>query len=144
MLADAPLAYLDTLNGLVGRGIRDYLSRLKGWITDSDQALFIATEGARLVGHLRAFDDHGSTGLVMVYVTPQRRGRGVLAGLVDAAAAWSAEQGRSRLVLAVMADNARAIRAYDRLGFTATGITYPHPYLPIFTEIEMARLDRPA
>jgi GNAT superfamily N-acetyltransferase len=144
MLADTPLAYLDTLNALVERGIGDYLNRVRGWITDPDQAIFVAADGERLVGHLRAFDEGGRTGLVMVYVTPAWRGRGVLDGLVDAASRWSGGQGRSQLALAVMQDNHRAIRAYEKLGFAATGVTFPHPHLPIFIEKEMARLDRPA
>ena len=30
-------------------------------------------------------------------------------------------------------------RAYEKLGFTATGNRHPHPYLTPFTELEMVR-----
>jgi ribosomal protein S18 acetylase RimI-like enzyme len=84
-------------------------------------------------------DERGYTGLVMVYVSPEARGQGVLKGLVDAAAEWSKSVGRHVLLLEVMERNHRAIRAYEKLGFTATGNRRPHPYLRPFMELEMTR-----
>jgi GNAT superfamily N-acetyltransferase len=139
MLADAPLAFQDTLDAAVGRGLGDYLARVAYWADDPDQVILVAEERGRLVGHLRAFAEHGRTGLVQVYVAPDWRGRGVLAGLVDAAAGWSRGADRPELLLSVMADNARAVRAYSKLGFVATGVRYPNPNMPVFAEVEMVR-----
>lgn len=139
MLADAPLAYLDTLDRAVARGLREYQHRVRAWVTGPDRTLFVAERNSTLVGHLGAVDELGYTGLVMVYVSPSARGRGVLKGLVDAAAEWSRSAGEEKLLLEVMERNHRAIRAYEKLGFTATGNRHPHPYLRPFMEVEMAR-----
>ena len=53
-----------------------------------------------------------------VYVRPAARGRGVLAALVEAVAAWAAPD---VLVLDVHEDNARASAAYRKIGFVPTG-----------------------
>src|SRR5215212_4088209 len=137
MLADAPLAYLDTVDRAVSRGWREYHHRVHAWVTAPDRALFVAERSGALVGHLGAVDERGYTGLVMVYVTPAARGTGALKGLVDAAAEWSRACGRPELLLEVMERNHRAIRAYEKLGFVPTGARHPHPYLARFTELEM-------
>ena len=143
MLADAPLAYLDTLDRAVARGLREYHHRVEGWVTEPDRALFVAQladrTDAALVGHLGVVDERGYAGLVMAYVSPDARGQGVLKGLVDAAAEWSKRVGRSDLLLEVMERNHRAIRAYQKLGFSVTGNRHPHPYLAPFMELEMMR-----
>jgi GNAT superfamily N-acetyltransferase len=139
MLADAPLAYLDTLDRAVARGLAEYHHRVEGWVAEPDRTLYVAEHDAALVGHLGVVDERGYTGLVMAYVSPEVRGQGVLKGLVDAAAEWSKRAGRSELLLEVMERNHRAIRAYEKLGFTVTGNRHPHPYLTPFTELEMVR-----
>ena len=60
-------------------------------------------------------------------------------GLVEAVAGWSRDGGRSLLGLEVIVGNYRAIRAYERLGFTDTGQRVPHPTLPVLTEQLMTR-----
>jgi GNAT superfamily N-acetyltransferase len=139
MLADAPLAYLDTLDRAVARGLREYRHRVRAWVTEPDRALFVAERDGAPIGHLGAVDELGYTGLVMVYVSPAARGQGVLKALVDAAAEWSKRAGEEKLLLEVMERNHRAIRAYEKLGFTASGNRHPHPYLTPFMELEMTR-----
>jgi GNAT superfamily N-acetyltransferase len=139
MLADAPLAYIDTLDKALARGLADYRGQLAAWAAEPKHIQFVAEEGHRLVGHLGAFEHFGATGLVMAYVTPERRGRGVLGGLVTAAAEWSRTAGRPELLLSVMERNLQAIHAYTKLGFVVTGNRNPHPFLPVFTELEMSR-----
>ena len=76
MLADAPLAYLDTIDRAVSRGWREYRHRVHAWVTAPDRTLFVAERDGALVGHLVAVDERGYTGLVMVYLTPSARGQG--------------------------------------------------------------------
>jgi GNAT superfamily N-acetyltransferase len=139
MLADAPLAYLDTIDRAVSRGWREYRHRVHAWVTAPDRTLFVAERDGALVGHLGAVDERGYTGLVMVYLTPSARGLGGLKDLVDAAGEWSRVRGRRELLLEVMERNHRAIRAYEKVGFVASGARHPHPYLAPFTELEMTR-----
>jgi ribosomal protein S18 acetylase RimI-like enzyme len=72
-------------------------------------------------------------------VTPGRRGTGVLEELVETVARWSRSVGRDQLMLEVVVGNDRAVRAYQRLGFTDTGIRVPHPVHPTLTELQMRR-----
>jgi ribosomal protein S18 acetylase RimI-like enzyme len=60
--------------------------------------------------------------LQFVYLRPDHRGQGHLATLLDAVRAAATGAGAAQLRLHVHPDNQRAIRAYERLGFT------PQPY----------------
>ncbi|WIB60271.1 GNAT family protein [Curtobacterium sp. MCLR17_007] len=59
--------------------------------------------------------------VVGVYVAPEHRGHGVVGALVDAIGAWAAAPVR----LTVHARNARAIRGYEKAGFTVVGDEFP-------------------
>ncbi|MFF8632541.1 GNAT family N-acetyltransferase [Streptomyces werraensis] len=61
--------------------------------------------------------------LVGVYVQPGHRGIGLTEVLFDAGLEWAWAQGAERVRLLVHEDNARALRAYRKAGFTETGVT---------------------
>ena len=141
-LADSPLAFLETLAQAAARPHEDYRRRITQASSGRGLAQFVADPGGRLVGHAGGTvmpEDHATTIVFAVYVTPARRGTGVLDELVEAVAAWSREVGRPRLMLEVVVGNDRAVRAYERLGFTDTGIRVPHPVIPGMTELQMRR-----
>jgi predicted GNAT family acetyltransferase len=140
MLADAPLAFLETLDEAVARPHDEFRRAVAARATGDEWAQFVADDGARLVGHAGglAARQPGTTLLVAVYITPAHRGTGLLARLVEAVAEWSRAAGRRRLVLEVVTGNNRAIRAYERLGFVDTGERTPHPRIPVLTELTMA------
>ncbi|PZS25470.1 MAG: GNAT family N-acetyltransferase [Pseudonocardiales bacterium] len=139
-LADTPAAYVDTVESARARpesAWHDAVARLSA---GCDGALFIAESGADWVGVAGGFaDEHGGTTVFTVFVEPATRGRGVVDGLIDAVADWSARCGRHNLSLEVGVENPRAHAAYRRLGFAATGASRPHPLYPELTEIEMVR-----
>ena len=56
-----------------------------------------------------------------------------------AVADWSATAGRDELMLEVVCGNERAVRAYQKLGFTDTGVRLRHPTIPALTELQMRR-----
>lgn len=62
--------------------------------------------------------------IVGVYVDPEARGRGAIDALLQACAAWTAACGHTSMFLDVHRDNARAIAAYERFGFTSTGVEF--------------------
>jgi GNAT superfamily N-acetyltransferase len=74
--------------------------------------------------------------LVGVYLDAAHRGSGIIAQLIEAATAYTAEQGLAELTLDVHRDNARAQAAYRRSGFRPTGREFTGPIGP---ELEMAR-----
>lgn len=142
MLADAPLAFLETLADAAARSHADYAARIAAVSVGAGTAQFVADPGGRLVGHAGGTVAPGEPGLTVVYavyVTPPWRGTGLLGDLVDAVAAWSRACGRPELMLEVVVGNDRAYRAYRRLGFVDTGVRVPHPTVPALTELQMRR-----
>lgn len=142
MLADSPLAFLETLAQAAARPHEDYRRRIVQASTGRGLAQFVADPGGRLVGHAGGTvmpEDPTTTIVFAVYVTPARRGTGVLGDLVEAVAAWSREVGRPHLMLEVVVGNDRAVRAYERLGFLDTGVRVPHPVVPGLSELQMRR-----
>jgi RimJ/RimL family protein N-acetyltransferase len=145
MLADSPLAFLETLAQAAARSHDDYRRRIGQASAGSQLAQFVADPvrpGERLLGHAGGTvlaEEPGCTVIFAVYVTPAGRGRGLLGEMVDAVAQWSLAAGRKELMLEVVVGNDRAVRAYERLGFEDTGVRVPHPVTPVMTELQMRR-----
>jgi GNAT superfamily N-acetyltransferase len=142
MLADTPLAFLTTLAEAAATPHDEAIGRATRGASGAQVGHFVAESGKRLVGQVIGMESAAEPGVTMlfaVYVSPSCRGRGVLGGLVEAAAAWSRECGRSRLELEVVTTNARASRAYQKIGFEAVGGPVPHPSISTLTEQVMVR-----
>jgi RimJ/RimL family protein N-acetyltransferase len=120
-LADTPIGFAELYADAVLRSDEEWEQRINH--PPSPGVRFLAYDGERAVGMAGGFhDDDGDPILFAVYVTPDARGGGVVEALVDAVAAWAAP---APLVLDVHVDNARARRAYLRLGFVETGEVDP-------------------
>ena len=142
MLADSPLAFLETLAQAAARPHADFRRRIVQASAGGQLAQFVADPGGRLIGHAGGTvlpEDPAATVVFAVYITPAHRGQGGLAALVDAVAEWSVAAGRRELMLEVVVGNDRAVRAYERLGFTDTGVRVRHPVIPALTELQMRR-----
>ena len=142
MLADSPLAFLETLAQAAARPHADYRRRIVQASTGGQLAQFVADPGGRLIGHAGGTvlpEDPAATVVFAVYITPAHRGTGVLRDLVEAVAGWSVAMGRAELMLEVVVGNDRAVRAYERLGFEDTGVRVPHPVVPGLRELQMRR-----
>ncbi|MEV6297902.1 GNAT family N-acetyltransferase [Actinoplanes sp. NPDC051861] len=142
MLADSPLAFLETLAQAAARPHESYRQRITQSATGPDTAQFIADPGGPLIGHAGGTtlpDEPGCTVIFAVYLTPAYRGGKVLGELIDAVADWSAAAGRTELMLEVVVGNDRAVRAYEKLGFLDTGDRLPHPTVPALSELRMRR-----
>ncbi len=142
MLADSPLAFLETLAQAAARPHTEYRQRIAQVATGDHQAQFVAELDGKLIGTAGGVtwrEDPLATLLFAVYVTPSCRGTGVVDLLIDEVAAWSRAANRYRLLLEVVTGNTRAIRAYQRLGFAGTGVINPHPTIPGLTEEMMAK-----
>ena len=64
--------------------------------------------------------------LISMWVAPEVRGTGLARRLIGAVADWAAGQGRQTYLM-VRADNDRARRAYERVGFVDTGVPQGWP-----------------
>ena len=149
MLADTPIAYLETVADAAARGEGEWRFRAhRGSSGATDLGLAAEPTGSpgRWVGYLACFVDAPGQGhVVSVYVAPSHRGTGVAADLLDAVRRWArTEAGLNRLHLFVHEDNDRARAFYRRCGFTETGFREPYAPDPSASELEMALLLAPA
>ncbi|MEV0393157.1 GNAT family N-acetyltransferase [Polymorphospora rubra] len=142
MLADTPLAFLETLAEAAARPHAEFAARVARVSAGDEVAQFVAEVDGRFVAHAGGVvspDEPTLTVVYAVYVTPEHRGSGVLRALLDSVARWSRAAGRPELMLEVVVGNDRAVRAYERLGFVDTGVRVPHPTIPVLTELQMRR-----
>ena len=132
-LEDTPIGFLETLEAARAKDEAAWRQRM------AEVPLSVLAEvDAQPVAMSSGFLVDGRPVLGAVYVTPDARGQGLLAELVDAVAGWAGAHGDA-LVLEVHEDNARARAAYRRLGFTETGASRPYPLPPGGVELEMVR-----
>lgn len=138
-LADTPIAYLETLSDARTAGDEVWQARAARGAAGGDSFQVLAWDGERPAATAVSFLRDGAAWLAAVYVTPARRGTGLLPQLVERCAGWAREQGAAVLRLEVHEDNPRAIRAYDKLGFVDTGERTPYPLDPGGWELLMER-----
>lgn len=88
--------------------------------TNLSTVLTIATDDV-VFGYAIVGSQWGTSYLQRVAVDPVQGGKGLGTDLVRAAVKWARETTATSMVLNVRAENARAIRLYEREGFTNTG-----------------------
>jgi len=145
----ADIAYLETRAEAESRPDEYWRERTAGAALSGTAAQFIAEAGRDWVGtatvlipeigsadYFGRIAVEGRALVVAVYVRASHRGRGTIDALMDAAAEWATASGQREIALDVHEDNARARRAYARLGFSATGVTSDGPN---GHELEMVR-----
>ncbi|MFF2273511.1 GNAT family N-acetyltransferase [Agromyces sp. NPDC058136] len=141
MLRDFPIAYGETLEHALDAGEANW--RLRGARGETEgQTSFVAIEGSRWVGHMGGYIPDATSGpmLVGVYVAPDHRGdaAGVARRLLDAVEDWARDYGTT-LRLEVHEQNPRAIRFYEKLGYTLTGRSREYELAPGGLELEMIK-----
>lgn len=126
-LAEAPDAFGSRYDEWADADEERWRSRL----TDVSLTI-VARAGGRPVGVVSGAPSDGTDGgpagleLISLWVSPGQRGSGLTRRLIDAVVDEAAGQGR-RTFLMVRDDNLRAIRAYERAGFTDQGIPDGQP-----------------
>jgi ribosomal protein S18 acetylase RimI-like enzyme len=124
-LAEAPDAFSSTLAEWTGAG--DTEARWRDRLTAVPLNV-MASIGRRPVGMVSAMapaDDEVE--LISMWVAPHGRGRGIGDALIEAVVRWAAEQGASRVALAVREHNGPAIALYRRNGFADDGPSHWDP-----------------
>jgi len=139
MLADAPIAFLETLEQAKQHPEEHWRRRASNTVGTTTLFAAVAEDG-RWLGSMGGYQAVGALDpyLVGVYVTPAFRGRehGMTDALLDAVIDWARGRG-DRLLLEVHEDNEAAIRSYLRRGFVFTGRTQPYPLDRTANEREM-------
>lgn len=142
MIRDTPTGYAESLETALQNGEADW--RLRGARGQSEQGIAVAaiTTAGTWVGTMGGYILDAETGplLVGVYVTPEYRGREVrvMDALLTSVEDWARAHGNT-LTLHVHEGNARARRAYEARGFTATGHSVPYNLDPTALELEMRK-----
>jgi ribosomal protein S18 acetylase RimI-like enzyme len=140
MLADTPIAYAELLDSAKAHPREYWMDRIARRVASTSSAEWVVEHDGRLVGTLGCVDDEeGRAQIVAVYLAPRYRGLGLLDRLLAAAMDWARDRGLETLTLVVAQENERAVAAYRRRGFVATGRVHPHPLYPEITEEEMTR-----
>jgi GNAT superfamily N-acetyltransferase len=137
-LAEAPGSFGSTLEQEQALGDEEWRAMMR------HGAVFVAAAAGVAVGVSAGIcrPDPAERGLGAMWVAPPWRGRGAAVRLADAVIGWARQEGSARIGLWAPADNPRACRFYERLGFRPTGKTRPFPGHPGRSIAEM-RLDLP-
>ena len=105
--------------------VRDLARELAAIVRSANSVVLLAELGDQLAGYLEltggSFRRSRATAYVVIGVLAQAAGRGTGTELLRQAKAWAAARGLHRLELTVMAHNTRAIRLYERMGFSVEG-----------------------
>jgi ribosomal protein S18 acetylase RimI-like enzyme len=102
-----------TVTASVGATLADP-SLMRYWLAEQDAAPVAA------IAITREWSDWRNAAywwIQFLFVVPEQRGRGLLRALVEHVRAASAAEGAAEVRLYVHPSNARAIRAYEKLGF---------------------------
>lgn len=129
MLADTPLAYLETLESAKSRPDDEWRARARRNSAPGNVSFAAVDADGAWLGSMNAFRLETVAYLVSVYVIPGSRGRehGVTDALLDRIVEWArSEEGVSELRLEVHEQNARAAAYYRRRGFRMTGNSTPY------------------
>jgi RimJ/RimL family protein N-acetyltransferase len=139
----ADAAELITLAAEVGREPGDWLLTTDAWRSVADErrylrlvrhhadaAVFVAVEGATIVGRLSvARDPHPASAHVAdlgLMVAASHRRQGIGRQLLDAAVRWAERSGVGKLELHVFPWNEPAIQLYEGYGFEREGLRRGH------------------
>jgi RimJ/RimL family protein N-acetyltransferase len=105
--------------------VRDLARELAAIARSPNSVVLLAELGDQLVGYLEltggSFRRSRATAYLVIGVRADAAGLGIGTGLLQQAKDWAAAHGLHRLELTVMAHNTRAIRLYERMGFSAEG-----------------------
>jgi 8-oxo-dGTP diphosphatase len=107
------------------------------------RATFVADDGDALRGTItiaEGDDDPTRAHVFAMWVHPSQRRTALATRLVDEALSWARDNAFQRVSLAVTTNNTRARRLYERLGFVATGATWPLKHAPSLSLHEMSRV----
>jgi len=107
-----------------GSGVRYY--DLVALLSSPDAEVVIAETGSKVIGSGFAriersesylkHQEHSYLGFM--YVVPEHRGRGINKKILAALEAWSGSKGVNEMQLEVYVENATAIKAYEKSGYT--------------------------
>jgi GNAT superfamily N-acetyltransferase len=116
-LADAPAAFGSTYERELARTTADW----QRWLSPGATFILDADEPRGLVAGARDQADPAIVRLMAMWVHPLLRGSAAADALVRSVLSWAAGEGAREVRLHVVRGNVRAVRCYERNGFSTTG-----------------------
>lgn len=110
-LAEDPINYYDLKGMIEADHIRLLVAELDSQIIGSGYARIEKADR-----HYLKHQQHAYLGFM--YVEPAHRGKGVNQMIIEALKEWSLNRGVNELRLEVYCDNAAAVKAYEKIGFS--------------------------
>jgi GNAT superfamily N-acetyltransferase len=105
--------------------VRDLAAELASLGRSANSVVLLAELGDQLIGYAQltggSLRRSRATAYLVIGVLAQAAGHGTGTALLRQARAWAVARGLHRLELTVMAHNTRAIRLYERMGFSVEG-----------------------
>ena len=105
--------------------VQDLARELAGVARSPNSVILLAEVADQLAGYLEltggSFRRSRATAYLVIGVLARAAGLGIGTGLLQHAKEWATAHGLHRLELSVMAHNTRAIRLYERMGFSVEG-----------------------
>lgn len=131
-IRDTHLCSFGSMEGLVnenGQGEERFIQRVRTRLAEEPGSCLHVWRNEEIIGqlHLGRFVDPAIGYINMFYVSPAWRGTGVAAAMEDYACAYLEAQGFQSAYLSVAAQNHRALRFYEKQGWTDLG---PRPDKP--------------
>jgi RimJ/RimL family protein N-acetyltransferase len=101
--------------------------RIEWWTTNlENRIILIAHDGERIVGHLQisigTSPRFREMGELIIYLHQEFQNLGLGAAMMKEGIGLARERGLHRVELGVIADNHRAIRLYEKVGFRREGV----------------------
>ena len=125
-IRDTHLCSFGSMEGFVdenGQGEERFVERVRVRLAEEPESCLHVWRGEEIVGqlHLGRFVDPAVGYINMFYVSPEWRGTGVALAIEEYACASLQAQGFQSAYLSVAAQNHRAIRFYQKQGWTDLG-----------------------
>jgi ribosomal protein S18 acetylase RimI-like enzyme len=119
----------DYVNGQIeNASCADFKGKMSSEISDPDSIILVAEEGSETVGIAWGnLKEDGSAWLIFLGVSPEHRRKGVGTSLLIRFIKLSRKMGSVKVALDTDPRLIPAIRLYERMGFTAEGVT-KNPY----------------
>lgn len=140
-LQDTPQAFGSTYAREAAFSESEWLERTKRWNGEMGIGFLAMDDGTPcgIAGGFLNEDDRTRALLVSMWTAPAHRRKAIGRRLVDQVLEWARRRNAKTLFLMVTCTNDPAIRFYETLGFTRTGLTDPYPNDPALIEYEMSR-----
>lgn len=101
------------------------IERFSATLADAEARMWVAETGGTVVGTI-SMRPHGGRAELGMAIMDEWRGKGVGSAMMHTAIGWARDQGFDKISLFVWPHNERAIKLYEKVGFSREGYHPKH------------------